>query len=122
LGDVRQVMRIITDIFSDSGKSSLPGLEGNIELVFPPENDKALTLDDLTVDVKAKDRLGIELKFTRRDRKIQVNHAELKSQKGIVISGNTSNKEIASLNFRQLDLSNWGIMAHYSIGAEDIIG
>lgn len=120
LSDINAVIKSITSIFA-TGTTPLPTIRGNMDLIFTPQQDKKLKLDEWTAEIKRDDYISAGMDFVRKNNHLAVTGMEFRSQKGIRISGKTDYPEIASVNFSHLRADSTGIHFNYEIGAEEII-
>lgn len=120
LSDISSVISSITSIFATSD-TPLPTIRGSMDLEFHPEADKKLKLDQWTAQIKKGDGISAGMDFVRKNGHLAVTGLQLRSLKGIRISGKTNHPEIASINFQQLRADSTGIHFNYDIGAEEVI-
>lgn len=120
LSDINKVISSITSIFSTS-TAPLPTITGSMDLVFTPNQNKTLKLDQWTAQIKKDDYISAGMTFVRRNGHIAVTGLDFRSHKGIRISGKTNYPEIASVNFSSLRADHTGIHFNYDIGAEELI-
>ena len=120
LSDINSVISSITSIFTTS-TVPLPTIRGSMDLVFTPQQNKTLKLDQWSAQIKKDDYISAGMDFVRKNGKIAVTGLELRSQKGIRITGKTKYPEIASINFSSLRADGTGIHFNYDIGAEEVI-
>lgn len=120
LSDINSVIASITSIFA-TGKTPIPPIRGTIDLVFTPQENKTLKLDQWTAQIKKDDYISAGMNFVRRNNQLAVTGLEFRSQKGIRIAGKTNHPEIASINFSSLRADSTGIHFNYDIGAEELI-
>lgn len=120
LSDINAVIASITSIFA-TGTAPLPTIRGNIDLVFTPQANKTLKLDQWTAQIKKDDYISAGMDFVRKNNHLAVTGLEFRSQKGIRIAGKTNYPEIASINFSSLRADSTGIHFNYDIGAEELI-
>lgn len=120
LTDVSEVIASITSIFTTS-TTPLPTITGSMDLIFTPQENKKLKLDQWNAEIKKDDYISAGMDFVRKNGKLAVTGLEFRSQKGIRISGKTNYPEIASVNFSHLRADSTGIHFNYDIGAEEVI-
>ncbi len=120
LSDINSVIASITSIFATSSVP-LPTIRGNMDLVFTPQENKTLKMDQWSAQIKKDDYISAGMDFVRKNGHIAVTGLEFRSQKGIRISGKTDYPEIASINFSHLRADSTGIHFNYDIGAEELI-
>lgn len=119
LHELSSVVNTISNIFS-TGKP-LPGIKGDVELVFYPEKDQKLKIDQWKAEVKGHDRISAGVKFYRKNNRIKINEVSFNSYSGIRLYGQTKFPEIASLNFKNLVIDGRGTKFNYDIGAEEVL-
>ncbi len=120
LSDINSVIKSITSIFS-TRTVSLPTIRGSMDLVFSPQENRNLKLDQWSVRIKKGDYIKAGMSFVRKNGHIALTGLDFRSQKGIRISGKTDYPEIASINFNNLRADQSGIHFNYDIGAEEVI-
>lgn len=120
LSDINSVIASITSIFA-TGNTPLPTIRGSVDLVFTPQANKTLRLDQWTAQIKKDDYISAGMDFVRKNDRLAVTGLEFRSQKGIRIAGKTKYPEIASVNFSRLRADSTGIHFNYDIGAEEVI-
>lgn len=121
LEEVKKVIESIGNIFATGKGTPLPGLKGDVKLIFDVKDKKVFSFGDWKAHVDAGDNFSAGISFVRSNNKLAINSVELNSKKGLLFHGKTKYPEVVSVTVSQLKLDENGTTFVHRPGIRDTI-